>query len=159
MGRRVLVIVAWLSVLGFAVAGPHSGAGGGGGGTLYPASASPSDHFIYMNDAGAYDLATSGGARATYNWIDGHGYTDALTFYGQMSLPLNGGGPYVNAYVYEGTSNGNTWWLAFGIQPFDTNCTGENVYPLWYSFITPSNPNVFTRWITSTGTKRVKILP
>lgn len=110
---------------------------------------------MYSNADGIFDANPSGSGFATYNWSNGHGYTDKLTYAGQVSLPI--GGNSMNADVYEGSDGTNKWYLAFGQDHIDADGNNRYVFPLWYSFSSPTSG--FTRWNTQYGTNRKRVQP
>ena len=112
------------------------------------------DRIMYSNADGIFDTNPSGDGFATYNWQN-HGYSDKLVFAGQINLTANG--HTMLADVFEATDGTNRWYLAFGQDHIGADGNNRWVFPLWYSFTSPTTG--FSRWNTQYGTNRKRLLP
>ena len=110
---------------------------------------------MYSNADGIFDANPSAPGFATYNWQNNHGYTDKLTFAGQVTLTASGNS--MTADVFAASDGTNTWYLAFGNDHIGADGNNRYVFPLWYSFSSPTSG--FVRWNTQYGTNRKRVKP
>jgi hypothetical protein len=127
----------------------------------------PSDPFIYSNDDGTFVIGPlKNGGVAKYTW-QGAFNKDVLTFLGYVELTDSTGngvpqGQTYTAWLYDATDSlGNTWFLAFGVDPLQLQFPLSSPrYGLFWSHDNPTVPGpggaqiFMRRWLTRSGTTR-----
>jgi hypothetical protein len=119
----------------------------------------PTEPYVYRNNEGVFKLTPDGEGVARYIWGNRrHADSLRLIAYGEITDRTGIGVPPGQSYdiwLYEATDiQGNTWYLAFGVDPLVGRDVPPGRYGLYYSYKNPIEGGSLKRWLTWNGTRR-----